>query len=61
MITLLKLLNEAHALVDEIRKHSGGLDAEILSEAMMLSDEDFGEPTDGETLIASLQNEGLLR
>jgi len=61
MITLLKLLNEAHTLVDEIRRHSEGLDTEILCEAVMLSDEDFGEPADGETLIANLRNEGLLR
>jgi hypothetical protein len=59
MTKLTEVLNVAHAMVDDIRKHAEGLDAELLLEAMMLSDDDFGEPMDGETFIATLKSEGF--
>lgn len=60
MSKLLEVLNQAHTLVDDIRRHSEGLDPEVLLEAMMLTDADFGEPMDGATLIATLKKEGYL-
>lgn len=60
MNKLLEVLNEAHALVDDIQKHAEGLDGNLLLGVLALTDADFSEPMDGETLIASLRNEGLL-
>jgi hypothetical protein len=57
---LLEVLNEAHALVDDIQKHAEGLNGNLLLEVLALTDADFSEPMDGETLIATLRNEGLL-
>jgi hypothetical protein len=57
---LTEVLNRAHAVVDDICRHSEGLDARTLLEAAMLTDDDFSEPETGEALIASLKNEGLL-
>jgi len=60
MSTLTEVLNAAQAMVNDIRKHSEGLDPALLLEAMMLTEDDFGEPMDGETLIATLKSEGFL-
>ncbi|MFC5512837.1 hypothetical protein ACFPOU_17175 [Massilia jejuensis] len=56
--TLLEVLNEAHALVDDIQKHAERLDGNLLLEVQSLTDADFSEPMDGETLVATLRNEG---
>ncbi|QNA88871.1 hypothetical protein G4G28_10935 [Massilia sp. Dwa41.01b] len=60
MRKLVQTLNEAHARVDDIRRHAEGLDPCLLLEVMMLTEADFSEPMDGESLIAALKNEGLL-
>lgn len=60
MSKLIETLNSAHALVENIRAHSEGLDAELLLEAVMLKECDFSEAMDGETMIATLKSEGLL-
>jgi hypothetical protein len=54
--TLLELLNEAYELVDDIQKHAQGLGGNLLSEVLALTDADFSEPMDGETLIAALRS-----
>jgi methylglyoxal synthase len=55
--TLLEVLNEAYELVDDIQKHAKGLDGNLLLEVLALTDADFSEPMDGETLIAALRSE----
>ena len=54
------MINDSKALADEIRIHAEGLDPNLLLEVTFLTDADFSEPVDGETLIASLRAEGLL-
>lgn len=56
---LLEVLNEAHALVDDVQKHAEGFDCNLLLEVLALTDADFSEPMDAETFIATLRNEGL--
>lgn len=60
MSKLIETLNNAHALVDDIRAHSEGLDAALLLEVLMLKDSDFSEAMDGEAMISELKREGLL-
>jgi hypothetical protein len=60
MSKLIETLNNAHSLVEDIRAHSEGLDAELLLEVLMLKDSDFSEAMDGETMIAALKSGGLL-
>jgi hypothetical protein len=60
MSKLIETLNNSHSLVEDIRAHSEGLDAELFLEALMLDDSDFSEAMDGETMIAALKSEGLL-
>jgi hypothetical protein len=60
MRKLTEVLNRAHAVVDDLLRHSEGLDARTLLEAAMMTDDDFSEPETGEALIASLKNEGLI-
>lgn len=47
MNKLIETLNNAHSLVEDIRAHSEGLDAELLLEVLMLEDSDFSEAMDG--------------
>ena len=56
----MQVLNEAHALVDEIRQRAEGLDSVLLLEVYSLTDADFTEPMDAEALLASLRSDGLL-
>jgi hypothetical protein len=60
MRKLLKVVNEAHACVEDIRTHAEGLDPEVLLEAMFLDDADFSEPTDAEAFLASMRKDALL-
>ena len=60
MNKLLEVLNEAHALVDDIQKHAEGFDGNLLLEVLALTDADFSEPMDAETLVAALKNEGYM-
>lgn len=59
MSKLAEVMNETHLLVDGIRKHAEGLDAELLLEVLMLTDADFSEPVNAATLIADLKRQGL--
>jgi hypothetical protein len=59
MSKLIEVMNEAHLLVDGIHKHAEGLDAELLLEVLMVTDADFSEPVDAQTLIADMKKEGL--
>lgn len=60
MKKLATMINESEALVYEIRTHAEGLDPNVVLEVTFLTDADFSEPVDGETLLASLRAEGLL-
>lgn len=60
MERLAAIIRDSHALVDDIRGHAEGMDPELLLEVTFLSDADFSEPMDGETLLAELRAEGLL-
>lgn len=60
MERLIPVINAGHALVDDIRNHAEGLDPNLLLEVTFLTDADFSDPVDGETLLAALRAEGLL-
>lgn len=57
---LAQVVTDAKTLVDEIRHTAEGLDPNLLLEVVFLTDADFSEPVDGETLLAQLRSEGLL-
>ena len=58
--TLVEVINQAHALVDDICKHAEGLDTELLLEAVLVKDADFSAPMDADELLAGLKSDGLL-
>ena len=60
MERLAAIISDSQALVDDIRDHAEGVDPKLLLEVTFLSDADFSEPMDGETLLAALRAEGLL-
>lgn len=60
MRKLIEAVNHAHASVDDIRKHAEGFDPALLLEAAFLTDADFSEPMDAETMLASLKKDGLI-
>lgn len=60
MKTLVPLINASEELADEIRRHAEGFDPGSLLEVLLLTDADFTEPVDGDTLLAQLAAEGLL-
>jgi hypothetical protein len=60
MKKLIEVMNESHSLVDDIHKHAEGFDPEVLLEVVFLTNADFSEPMDAETMLASMQNDKLL-
>lgn len=60
MKTLVPLINDSEELVHDIRHHAEGFDPELLLEVLLLTDADFTEPVEGETLLAQLADEGYL-
>lgn len=60
MKTLVPLIIASEELVDDIRHHAESFDPELLLELLLLTDADFSEPVDGETLLAQLADEGFL-
>ncbi|WP_407304106.1 hypothetical protein [Acinetobacter sp.] len=55
-----KLINEVAGLMDDLDKNSEGLDKKTLFEAVQLTEADYSEPVDGNTMIAELTAKGLL-
>ena len=60
LLEVLEVLNQAHALVDDIQNHADCLDGNLLLEVLALTDADFSEPMDCQTFIATLRNEGVM-
>ena len=60
MKTLVPLINASEELFDDICHHAEGFDPELLLEVLLLTDADFTEPVDGDTLLAQLAAEGWL-
>lgn len=58
--TLVDVVNQAHALVDDICKHAEGLDTALLLEAVFVKNAHFSAPMDADELLASLKSDGLL-
>ena len=60
MEKFVQVVTDAKILVDDIRRNAEVLDPNLLLEVLFLTNADFSEPVDGDTLIAQLRSEGLL-